>query len=255
MPESVFQKYVHISYPYWFRGTIRLKTIAGGYPTDATKAEAWLKHKAGIDSAEVLRKLVARIMLERGVSPDEAIAEANVNYNLNGFPKDPVHGLWHPGRCLKAGLKEWANIAWPWPKHKWNQHTSAKTGNAAGGKGSLSYVAEHVFVQEERMFFGRAEPDEIEQRFKHLPMGRSAIGYEEVCRGVELTFTVATDHEFTEDQWGRWWSTGEQNGLGSSRSLGHGRFTVIAWDPVEPGTAAMDADRVPDVRDQVYLLT
>ena len=75
------------------------------------------------------------------------------------------------------------------------------------------------------------EPDEVIQRFVHTFRG-NGIQYEEVCRNVRIVATILTDWDFTPEFWGITWLTGEQQGLGASRSQGMGRYTVVAWEPV-----------------------
>ena len=56
--------------------------------------------------------------------------------------------------------------------------------------------------------------------------------YEEYATDVKLTFTVATDVKFTEEMWALLWLTGQEQGIGASRSQGYGRYEVTRWDPI-----------------------
>lgn len=47
---------------------------------------------------------------------------------------------------------------------------------------------------------------------------------------AKLSFTVATDVEFSEDQWALLWLTGQEQGIGASRSQGYGKYEVVRWD-------------------------
>lgn len=216
---SVFAKYKAKAYPYMFNVELSIPCIVGGIPTDPKVAEGWLKTKlAGRD--DLIREAVAEVMVERGITAEEATKVVDINKHLNGFKRDESGGLYIEGRQVKAMIKEDANVRWP--KDRWGPSR----------KGTLSFFAEHVFVQEDRIPLGVTEPSGVQQRFVHTWRG-SGIQYEEYVNDVKLPFTVATDFEFTNEQWGLLWLTAEQNGLGASRSQGYGRFEVVKWEPIK----------------------
>lgn len=214
--ESVFAKYENKAYPYVFHGTLHVDRICGGVPTDPKVAEGWIKAKIGCGATETLRQQVAETMTERGVSADEAVTMVNTDKHLNGFKRDG-NGLYIGGRQLKAAIKEAANVRWP--KDRWGPSR----------KGTLSWIAEHVFVLEDKLYLGRTEPSGIEQRFVHTWRG-AGIQNEEYCDHVDIDFTVSTDHDFTAENWGLLWLTGQQQGIGATRSQGFGRYVVTRWD-------------------------
>lgn len=214
---SVFAKYQAKAYPHTYTGTLLVGRIAGGTPTDPNKAEGWIRTKLAAHD-DLIREAVAEVMAERGVTADQAAEEVAKNKHLNGFKRDE-NGLYLDGRCLKAAIKEAANIRWP--KDRWGPSR----------KGTLSFFAEHVFVQEDKLRLGVTEPTGIAQRFVHTWRG-SGIQYEEYVDDAKLDFTIATDYEFTEEQWALLWLTGEQQGIGASRSQGYGRYEVTRWEPV-----------------------
>lgn len=230
MPPSVFEKYIPKAYPYRYQGTIHVGKIAGGIPTDPKVAEAWLKTKLGHDNEELIRAQVAETMVERGLTLDEAVAAVDANRHLNGFKRDADDGLYIEGRQLKAAIKEAANTRWPAP-FKWGKYKNTRD-KEVGGKISTSFFAEHVFVEEDRLYLGVAEPSGVAQRFVHTFRG-AGIQYEEYCDNVEFDFTVVTDHLFTAEQWGLLWLTGEQQGIGATRSQGYGRYHVTRWATVQ----------------------
>lgn len=213
---SVFEKYRAKAYPYTFDVELLVGRIAGGTPTDPRVAEAWLKTKLGVDKDDLIREAVAEVMVERGVGADEATAVVSANKHLNGFRRDES-GLYVEGRQVKAAIKEAANVRWP--KERWGPSR----------KGTLSFFAEHVFCQEDRIPLGVAEPSGVAQRFVHTWRG-SGIQYEEYVDEAKLRFTVATDYDFKTEEWALLWLTGEQQGIGASRSQGYGRYTVTRWD-------------------------
>lgn len=221
---SVFKKYVAANYPYRFAGELLVGTIAGGTPTDPKVAEGWLRTKLGVEKDDLIRGMVAEVMVERGVTADEAAAIVNTNKHLNGFKRDE-NGLYIEGRQLKAALKEAASVA-----------VAADALSARGwgktNKGLLSYLAEHVFVVEDRLHLGVTEPTGVAQRFVHTWRG-NGIQYEEYVTDAKISFTVITDHDFSEKEWAAIWLRGEQNGIGASRSQGYGRYEVTKWERVK----------------------
>lgn len=215
---SVFAKYAPKAYPFTFHGTLQVATICGGTPTDPKVAEGWLRTKLATTD-ELIQQAVAEVMVERGVTADEAAAIVDQQKHLNGFRRDD-QGLYIEGRQLKAAIKEAANVRWP--KERWGPSR----------KGTLSFFAEHVFVQEDRMHLGVTAPTGINQRFVHTWRG-SGIQYEEYVSDAKLNFTIVTDYEFTQEQWAMLWLTGEQQGIGATRSQGYGRYAVTRWERVK----------------------
>jgi hypothetical protein len=218
---SVFAKYQSEAYPYRFEGTLLVGTIAGGTPTDPKVAEGWLKTKLGLDKDDIIREKVAETMVERGVDIGEATEIVNAQKNLNGFKRDQ-NGLYIEGRQLKAALKEACSVAvaaGKIPQRGWGKTN----------KGIQSYLAEHVFVVEDKLHLGVEEADGINQRFVHTFRG-TGIQYEEYVNNARIDFTVISDHDFAEKEWAMIWMCGEQNGIGASRSQGYGRYEVVRWE-------------------------
>lgn len=215
MPSSVFARFRPKAYPHTFTAKLHIGRIAGGTPSDPKVAEGWLRTKLGVAKDDLIREAVAEIMIDRGVTADGATTILNEYKHLNGFKRD-ANGLYIEGRHLKAGIKEAANVRWP--RDRWGPSK----------KGTESYFAEHVFVMQDKLHLGVTEPTGVAQRFVHTWRG-SAIQYEEYCDDVTVTATITTDVAFTEEQWGLLWLTGEQQGLGASRSQGYGRYEVVEW--------------------------
>ncbi|MEV2277815.1 hypothetical protein AB0I72_19745 [Nocardiopsis sp. NPDC049922] len=213
MTTSVFARYADQAWPYRFAGSLHITTIAGGTPSDPNVAEGWLRSKLA-DKDDLIREQVAKVMVARGITADEAAKEVDIRKHLNGFRRDG-EGLYIEGRQLKAALKEAASVA-------------VASGKLAGrgwgktNKGLLSYLAEHVVVVEDRLHLGVAEV--------------TGIQYEEYVEDAHIDFTVLTDHAFTDEEWALIWLTGEQQGIGASRSQGFGRYAVTRWEP-QPAAA------------------
>ncbi len=200
--------------------TILVHTLVGGTPSDPKVAEAWLKTKLG-DKDDIIRERVAEIMVERGITADEAAAELDSLKHLNGFLRDE-NGLYHEGRKIKACIKEAASVAAS--AGKLDLRGWGKT-----NKGIQGWIAEHVFVLEDRIPLGVVEPSGVMQRFVHTFRG-NGIQYEEYVTDAKMTFTVVTDHKFTDEQWAMLWLTAEQQGTGATRSQGYGTFSVERWE-------------------------
>lgn len=215
MTESVFAADHENIYEHRYHGTIVVDTLVGGIPTDPKVAEGWLRTKLG-DKDDLIREMVAKTMIERGIDADEAATEVDQLKHLNGFKRND-DGLYIEGRQLKACIKEAANIRWP--KAKWGP----------SNKGTRSYFAEHLFVVEDVLSLGVAEPSGVNQRFVHTWRG-SGIQYEEYVDSATFDFTLITDNKFTPDEWAALWITAEQQGIGATRSQGFGRFAVTRWE-------------------------
>lgn len=223
MTTSAFARYIPKAWPYEYAGTMHVGRIAGGTPTDPKVAEGWLRTKLGEQSDDIVRQQVAEVMLERGVAAEEAVELVNANRHLNGFKRDE-NGLYIEGRHLKAAIKEAVSCAvavGKLPSRGWG----------ATNKGSKAFVAEHICVVEDKLPLGLMEPTGIAQRFVHTHNG-TGIQYEEYCDDVDIDFTITTDHKFPEEQWAMLWLTGEQQGIGATRSQGYGRYTVTRWETV-----------------------
>jgi hypothetical protein len=213
---SLFDDLREQAYPHRFRATLLVATLAGGVPTDPKVAEGWLRTKMA-DKDDLIREMVATTMAERGIPAEEAIAEVDSLKHLNGFKRN-ADGLYIEGRQVKAAIKEAANVRWP--KDRWGPSR----------KGTLSYFAEHVFVVEDTIPLGVVEASGINQRFVHTWRG-TGIQYEEYVTDAKVSFTVVTDsEELTRDRWGMLWLTGEQQGVGASRSQGFGRYEIVEWE-------------------------
>lgn len=225
---SVFAGYQKKAWPFQFAGALQVATIAGGTPTDSKVAEAWLKTKLA-DNDDLIRELVAKTMVDRGIAADEAVKEVDTLKHLNGFKRDPERGLYIEGRQLKAAIKEAVSVAFAAGK------LVGKNGKNSWGltsKGIHGFAAEHIVVVEDRLYLGVSEPTGVMQRFVHTFRG-TGIQYEEYVEDAKIPFTVVSDHPFTEEQWAMIWLTGEQQGIGASRSQGFGRYEVVAWERVQ----------------------
>lgn len=221
---SVFAKHIPQAWPHRYAGTLHIVTLAGGTPSDPNVAEGWLRTKLA-DKNDLIRDAVAEVMVERGITAEEAAKELDRLKHLNGFKKDPERGgeLYIEGRQLKAGIKEAASVARAVGKlpDRWGLTK----------KGIVNFVAEHIQVVEDRLYLSVAEPSDVLQSFpKNARTGQTGIQYTEIIRDAKLDFTVIADHKFSDDEWAMLWLTAEQQGIGASRSQGFGRYEVVRWE-------------------------
>jgi hypothetical protein len=223
MPESIFAAYEPKGYPYVYRGHIIVELLAGGTPTNPDVAAAYIRSRGYKDMKdELIASEVAQIMADRGVSEDEAVAAVSENRHLSGFKRDDS-GLYIEGRQLKACIKEAASVAADVGKLQIRGLGENKK------KGIKSFVAEHIFVREQRLHLGVEKPTDVLQSFIHTFRG-SGIQYTEVVDQAEFDFTVETDREFDDDFWAQLWLTAQRQGVGATRSQGFGQFTVTMWE-------------------------
>jgi hypothetical protein len=256
---SVFADLARQQYCHRFVVELHVGTLVGGTPTDQNVAEGWIRTKMGLDSDDLIRQEVERVMENRGVTPEAAMEEVTRNRHLSGFERNfrtplaratqqqaidkgfvfegvrqtftqeqaerTFGELLIRGRQVKAMLKEAVMIgvgAGHIEATKWG-----KTNKAVKG-----FVAEHLFVLEDEILLDEVEPTEIKQAFVHTFRG-SGIKLEERLHGATVRFTLAADFDFTtkdKDFFGKVMVTAEQNGLGASRSQGFGRFETVRFD-------------------------
>lgn len=241
---GVFEKYVPSTWKFRYKAVLEFVDIAGGVPSDSKVAEGWIKSKAKDPNKEDrIRTEVAKLMVERNLSEDEAAAELNSMRNCNGFRrlesditidgKKYVKGqLYIEGRQVKAALKEAVSVA-----VAAGNLEARKWGNT--NKGAISFAAEHIQVLTEQVFLEHPDgspvlkPTDVLQTFPVNPITKqTGIQYTEVCRRVLAEVVVTTDSEYSEEKWATIWLTGGLQGLGASRSQDHGRYKVVVWEQI-----------------------
>lgn len=160
---------------------------------------------------------------------------------VGGMPAGVPEGtLYIEGRQVKAALKEGVAVAAN--AGKISTKDWGNPDNKTYNKQLKGWFPEHVFVPAFAIPLMRGgkpvtEPDGVLQKFVHTHRG-DAIAYEEVVKGAEISFLVKTDVELTREQWAMIWLTGQDQGLGASRSQGYGVYEVTAWDQVPHPHAA-----------------
>lgn len=267
---SPFAKYEAKAWPYWYRGEMIVSRICGGVPSNEKTAEAWIRSKLkDTRSEDEVKKLVAQTVEDirethkaagrKTAAEMEAEAEETVEAapelsneeltnlavtkvasdlsGFNMFKRTRDNVLHIEGRQLKAALKEAVAVAA-------NAGLISTKGwgnpdNAAYKKQLKGWFPEHVFVLEETLklydldWQPVTQPTDVLQKFVHTHRG-DAIGYEEYVEHVRIRFTAKTNVELTEEQWAMIWLTGQDQGLGASRSQGFGTYEMTTWEQVDP---------------------
>jgi hypothetical protein len=204
--------------------------LVGGIPKDPRLIEGWLRTKAGIEDAQELRLAVLRTLAEvggvgaDGPGPDDLddVGAALVAQKRTTGFKSGAEGLYVEGRQIKAMLKESTNIVFA--GERWGPTRKA----------AKSFFAERVFVDPDRVPLGVAEPTGVETVIGHLsgPAGpRSTLGnYEYVLQPVVDFHVLVLRDCITAEQWRDIWCLAQENGFGTLRSQGYGRFDVVEWE-------------------------
>lgn len=210
--------------------------VLGGTPSNPKILEGHISAKAGLSDEVVKQRLLATSLAERlGIDAAQATVEdimaaagdVAAKNNTNGFRRDPVKGLFLPGRYVKAMIRECVNIAFA--GERWG----------ATKKGPKNFVAERVFVEEshDRLYLGRTEPDSIELIIGHVsgPQGpQSTLAHHEACYQPSTSFIVKSFKDSVSlDQWMTILELAENIGLGACRSQGYGRFAVTNFEKIK----------------------
>jgi len=207
--------------------------LIGGIPKDPKLIEGWLRSKAGIDEPQDLRLAVLRTLEEVGdgtaAAPgEEGPTQAAVlaaQKRVTGF-KVGADGLYVEGRQVKAMLKESTNIVFA--GERWGPTRKA----------ARAFFAERVFVEPDRLVLGMREPTGVELVVGHLagPLGpRSTLTNYEYVERATIDFRVLVLRDcINAAQWRDIWSHAQENGFGTLRSQGHGRFDVTQWECLTP---------------------
>ncbi len=209
--------------------------LVGGIPKDPKLIEGWLRNKAGIEDAQEMRVAMLRTLAEVGGGAPEVsidgddLAQATSalisQKRTTGF-KIGLDGLYVEGRQVKAMLKESTNIVFA--GERWGPTRKA----------AKAFFAERVFIDPDKLTLGVVEPTGVEMVVGHLggPTGpRSTLGHYEFVEQPSLEFRVMVLRDcITADQWRAIWCHAQENGFGTLRSQGYGRFDVVQWESLSP---------------------
>jgi hypothetical protein len=264
--ESPFAQYEHEAWPFWYTGNLVVSRICGGVPSNEKTAEGWVRAKLKDTRSEsevqaAVRKNILEIretheaagrkaeadaaaeLMEQDPDvlalSDDELAEAAIvktaadMAGFNMFKRTKEGVLYIEGRQLKAALKEAVAVAANAGKIRTKNWGNPD--NAAYKKQLKGWFPEHVFVTDFLLPLYQAdggapitEPSGVLQKFVHTHRG-DAIGYEEHVDEAKVIFHVKTDVELTDKEWAMIWLTGQDQGLGASRSQSFGTYKVTSW--------------------------
>jgi len=230
-PFTVYDATIHIT-----------DRIIGGIPRDPKLVEAWIRLKAGVTSEEEIQHRLKTYIggLEHPPSFDSALIdmsnETAAETKTQGFHRNEYGQVVIEGRQLKSMLKESANICWPSGTTKFGQYqskTQKSAGKLVGGKSAKGFFAERVFVSPDRIVIADDITD-VMVSVGHIKdwkeQTRSTLGKYEYVEGCSFSFQVnVLDDCVSWAEWERLWRHAEQNGVGTMRSQGHGRFTLTEF--------------------------
>lgn len=246
-----------------------LDKLVGGIPNDPKAIEGWIATRMMITDADAQFDMVVKTLQETGIDvPDnatreevmEAVAQVADTTHACGFKSDKRGGAYLESRCLKAFLKEVINILY------------------AGGrwgptkKGPKSWAAERAFIWPDRLYLGNRPQgmldmadDEVTAKFQKAerngsdgrllftghttgPKGPvSTLTYYQFVHRTRMEFDVmVADDGIDMDTWREILEHGQQNGLGTLRSQGHGRFQVVRFERVPDGEPMLDGSESMD---------
>ena len=188
--------------------------IVGGIPKSTKLIEGWLKSRRMADLVEQTAK-------EMGDQLDETIKGT-----WTGFKSDKT-GLYLEARCVKALLKEAANVIRKLIKFKGFMRAR---------------VAERVMVNPSRIYLGVKKPTGNEERPIQVWAGgrpQSAFKRFDYVERPALQFDLwlLDDGVITEKHLCQLLEYGQQAGLGANRSQGEGKFDVVEFGLLERDSA------------------
>lgn len=197
----------------WNRYSLEMRfggLVMGGVPKHPDIIKSWLDARAPTrapDDAIPLLELAEQVAL---AVQAEATAENKV---WTGFMSDDEGGLYVPGFHLKAHIKDLANIL----------------KDTLGVKALKSKVADRAFVEEDKLYLGKTEPDGYWEHAVHIMTmqgPRSALKRNDYVEQptVRASLRVLADKVVTEDVLRAIFDYGTIKGFGAERGLGHGRY-------------------------------
>lgn len=218
--------------------------LRAGIPGDPKIMQAWLRVKTGIDDETELQNLMRQTLADLGIE-----VEAGATYDDMAEAADKIadetkaqvfkrgeNGLYLEARCVKAMLKEATAIVFD--GIRWGGRPKVtKPDEMTGGKNARSVLAETVFINPEKIWLGKTEPDGIDTYPCHVKDWRgetqTSLARQEFVSGVTIEFDVLIARgKVPEDAWRALWILAQENGLGARRSQGAGTFDIEQWDKV-----------------------
>jgi hypothetical protein len=222
--------------------------VMGGVPQKPELIESWLRQRI-LGGDEELRITLLKTLedLEIEVPADasreeiiEAAKKIAATRNGNTFRRDD-QGLFLADYQIKAAMKEATAIVFPGGQSK----EANKWGVTR--KAPRSFLAERVFIDEERIHLGRSEPDGTHMQVGHVtgPQGpRSTLTYYDYCERPECSFTVSSLQDAIKpEHWRDILLAAQRLGIGAMRSMSYGQFKITGFDRIDTPRAHHDVTR------------
>jgi len=152
---------------------------------------------------------------------EEVEATEEVERGYATFKRDD-EGLYYEARCVRAHIKDCANALQ----------------GLLGIRALKSKVAQRVYVEPEKLYIGKTEPDGSETRIVHamtMKGPRSSLKTIDFVNDVRLGFNlkVLDDGVITEDILRSIFEYGSTHGIGQERSQDWGRYTLTEFAEVK----------------------
>jgi hypothetical protein len=220
-----------------YQAELHIDTLVGGIPKDPDTIRGWLKARLELNDVEIMaiaEETIGQMGWSQAQSTeqleellDQVMAKAGAKGNSFKMIDDQL--VWE-GRCLKAALREAANVCYPGVQ-KW-------PGWPGEGikKGLSKWMEERVEVRDLYLPLGRSRPDiEAEQRIKHVSIPgqgkRSTINVVDLVTDVKVTANIWVQDDCIKPQlWQELWEYVEIGGVGADRARGDGRCRLIRWE-------------------------
>lgn len=229
-----------------YRVKLFLNDVAGGTPMNKDLIGPWVNATCKEKSEEERKKIVDATIEDLPEVSEEKEAKSWVT-----FKRDDEGYLFIDGRCVKAMLKEAANIIKDVAPNGGKQK-GKNAGKNVGVTALKSKVADRVFVAEERVYFTKngeriRDPDEREERPVHAmtPQGpRSSLKRSDILKDVEVEFTLRrlATSDVPHEALLACLVYAQALGLGADRSQGRGTMKEVECELVKeaekPGKAA-----------------
>jgi len=210
----------------WKRYKVELQVtnrLMAGIPKNPEMIEAWLEARQPSEAAIARRRANGEEITPVAVLAEQVAEEVDAVEEERawlGFKKDDV--LYIEGSNVKAHLKDCANIMQ----------------KLLDFKALRSKLADRVYVEDERVYLGKAEPDGYYEHPVHVMTRqgpRSALKRNDYVEQPCLSFglRVLADGVIDEDLLRDIFEYGGTHGIGAERGLGYGRYELKVLEELD----------------------
>lgn len=212
--------------------------IYGGVPRDKEVIAAWVKARTGFDDEQTKLQIAeAEALTEAAVGE---LIEETAEKMWTGFPVEPGKGLFIFTRQVKAMLRESMTML-------------GITKKKIGSKQILQHGIEvKGFEHDSRLYLGVSEASGTEEGPIHVMTAkgpRTALKRQDYVETPTLSFQLwvlttaaAEKRHIGQDEVVQMLTFAQENGLGASRSQGHGKFNVIEFEQTKKGKRVVSDD-------------